>query len=65
MRRHSEKFKMTMYHGTDGTLYLGTCPYDWTFNAEYDEVSIYNQPLAAVQVGLLYNSSKPAEVPAE
>ncbi len=60
-----EKFKMTMYHGTDGTLYLGTCPYDWTFNAEYDEVSIYNQPLAAVQVGLLYNSSKPAEVPAE
>ncbi len=54
-----EKFKMTMYHGTDGVLYLGTCPFDQTFNAEYDEISIYDFDLSAKEVGDLFGRMKP------
>ncbi len=54
------KFSVKVKTGTNCEMYLGTCTADWTFNGEYDEVSIYNDSLLPGHIKLLYDESKPA-----
>ena len=58
------KFSVKVKTGTNCEMYLGTCTADYTFNGEYDEVSIYNDSLMPSQVKMLYDESKPAADPA-
>ncbi len=59
-----QKGTVNMKQTTNAYLYLATCPYDYAFNAEYDEVCIFdNVSLTEKQIKTLYDNSKPAATP--